>query len=403
MCGALRRRKKLTGGDSLGELTGTDPRLPGMERMMAILPAPATPSSDGAQDGRVAASTAYDAPLPSFEAPPPDTDLTVPRLPSTMPPPRGVSEPRLVTARAQSTAAPEVTGSSIWARAPMWLANAGEAVRGRLPLAVRDRLHAFPGAKVFALSAGVGLAFFGVFATTGALTYRALRAPELASATTPPAPAGETALPAVDAPAAMDTAAPSRAAQPVAPTADEPKVLLDLAQSLLAEHRDAEVPSLLGRLIVRRPELKDDDRLKRLLLAAAASEDRRASSEAHALLTGPMGETGAALVYELAVAADVREPVRLRAQTWLKSKDFERNAALPVYAAAKLRSAKTCEDKHALLDFAGAVGGKYVLTYLHELEGQTSCKPEDLVHCQPCMRNDSRLSDTIAKLERPSR
>jgi hypothetical protein len=43
-----------------------------------------------------------------------------------------------------------------------------------------------------------------------------------------------------------------------------------------------------------------------------------------------------------------------------------------------------------------------VLGYLHELEGQTSCKPEDLVHCQPCLRNDSRLSDTIAKLEHPA-
>jgi hypothetical protein len=370
---------------------------------MATPSASASASPDGAHEGRVAAGTAYDAPLPSFEAPPPDTDLTVPRLPSTSPPPpRGGSEPRLGTARAQSTAAPEVSGSTLWASAPMWLANAGEAVRGALPLALRDRLHAFPGAKVFALSAGVGVAFFGAFATTGALAYRALKTSDTASATTSATPPAETPSPTADTAAGTVTATPAPA-QAVAAPADEPKVLLDLAESLLAQHRDGDVPSLLGRLIVRRPELKDDERLKRLLLSAAASDDRRASSEAHALLTGPMGETGAALVYELSLKPDVRDPVRLRAQNWLTSKDFERNAALPVYAAAKLRSAKTCEDKHALLDFAGAVGGKYVLSYLHELEGQTSCKPEDLVHCQPCLRNDSRLSDTIAKLEHPSR
>ena len=363
---------------------------------MAMVPAPTTSTSE-APEGRIAASTAYDTPLPSFDAPPPDTDLTVPRLPSTIPPGRA-SEPRLVTARAQSTAAPEASGSSLWARAPMWLGTAGEAVRGKLPLALRDRLHAYPGAKVFVLSAGVGLAFCGLFAATGALTYRALRAPDAASATSTPATPAEVSLPA---PLEAGTAADAPATPPpAAPTsADEPKVLLDLAESLITQHRAGDVPSLLGRLIVRRPELKDDERLKRLLLAAAASDDRRASSEAHALLTGPMGETGAALVYELSVKPDVRDPVRLRAQSWLGSKDFERNAALPVYAAAKLRRAKTCEDKQALLDFAGAVGGPYVLAYLHELEGQTTCKPDDLLHCQPCLQNDSRLSDTIAKLE----
>jgi len=365
---------------------------------MATLSAPAIPPQGATQEARGAASTAYDSPLPSFDAPPPDTDLTVPRLPSTVPPARGTSEPGLVAARAQSTAAPEASGSSLWASAPTWLANAGEAVRGKLPLSVRDKLHAYPGAKVFAVSAGLGVVFFGVFATAGALSYRALRAPESANATNGPSAPAETSSPGPVVPGAA-AGLSDRVEAPTTQATDEPKVLLDLAESLLAQHRDSEVPSLLGRLIVRRPELKDDDRLKRLLLSAAASGERRASSEAFALLTGPMGETGAALVYELSLTPDVRAPVRLRAQNWLTSKDFERNAALPVYAAAKLRNAKTCEDKHALLEFAGAVGGKYVLGYLHELEGQTTCKPDDLAHCQPCLQSDSQLADTIAKLE----
>jgi hypothetical protein len=217
-----------------------------------------------------------------------------------------------------------------------------------------------------------------------------------AVATTNPDDSSTAAVPGASSAASTPIVAVKEPQKP----ADEATVLLDLADALFAQHRDADVPALLARLIARQPALKDDERLKRILVTAAASEDRRAAADAHALLTGPMGETGAALVYELSLKPNLREQVRSRAQSFLTSKDFERTAPLPVYAAEKLRNAKTCEEKHALLDFAGNVGGKYVLAYLHELDGQTSCKPDDLVHCQPCLRNDSRLSDTIAKLER---
>jgi len=70
-------------------------------------------------------------------------------------------------------------------------------------------------------------------------------------------------------------------------------VLLALASSLLEQHRDAEVPALAARLVARHPELIDDERLKHVVLAAASSSDTRAATDAFALLTGPMGETGA--------------------------------------------------------------------------------------------------------------
>jgi hypothetical protein len=267
---------------------------------------------------------------------------------------------------------------------------------------VRDRFQSYPGAKVLVVSAAAGLVFFGLFGAAGGGIYRMLRAPEAKS--------GSAIVPAPtegDATAAATTAplpsAPAPAAKAPPTSEDEASVLLELCDSFLAEHRDADVPAIVARLIARQPTLKDDARVKRVLLAAAGSADRKASSEAHALLTGAMGETGASLVYELSVDRDVRDAARLRSQNWTTTKDFERVASLPVYAAAKLRNAKTCEDKHALLDFAASVGGSYVRSYLHELEGQTSCKPEDLVHCQPCLRNDSRLSDAITKLDRAAR
>ena len=113
-----------------------------------------------------------------------------------------------------------------------------------------------------------------------------------------------------------------------------------------------------------------------------------------------MGEPGAALVYELSVTSDVRSGIRARAQNWLGSKEFQQVASLPVFAAQKLRAAKTCEDKHALLDFAERAGGKHVLEYLKEVEKKKICAPDDLVHCYSCMRNDDKLSEVIASLER---
>jgi hypothetical protein len=265
-----------------------------------------------------------------------------------------------------------------------------------LPLAFREKVQSFPGAKVFTAAAVVGLAFCGLFAGLGAVTYGAFKtAPEK------PVPAAPTPIAAVPAPTATPVSAPSRAVKLTeTKTPDEAKVLLDFAEAELAAHRAAEVPGVLQRLLAREPALKDDARFKRVLLAVAASDDARASSDAQALLSGPMGETGAALAYELSLEPELRDATRRRVQKWLGSKDFERVAPLGVYAAAKLRAAKTCEDKHALLGFAGDVGGSYVLGYLHELERQTTCKPDDLLHCQPCMGSDSRLSDTIAKVSR---
>lgn len=281
------------------------------------------------------------------------------------------------------------------------LARAGESLRAKLPVAVRERIEGVPavgllvggGALAVLVLAAAGLTVRTAYrAVTGSPDSAAEAAP-LAATLSAPAAGAETTT--SDEPAKV---AESPAAKPAA--ADEATVLLDLGAQLLSQQKDAEVPSLVARLIAREPARKDDPRVGKLLLAAAASDDRKAAADAHALLTGPMGEAGAALVYELSLMSGVRDGVRTRAQTWLASKEFERVASLPVFAAQKLRSAKTCEDKHALLDFAGRAGGKHVLSYLKEVEKRKACAPDDLEHCYPCMRNDNKLSEVIASLEK---
>jgi hypothetical protein len=282
--------------------------------------------------------------------------------------------------------------SNLSERATDW----GESARSHLPASLLSKLARVPSAALTGAAVTlIVLVLVGLAVSAGAV-YRSFDTPARPRAAT------DLELSATertaDAPSALPS--PAVAPAPAAPSApDEAKVLLDLAESQLNDRRDAEVPAVLSRLIARRPELKTDERLNRLLLATASSSDSRASQDSFELLTGPMGETGAALVYELSLKRELGEASRRRAERWLGGKDFERIASLSVYAAQKLRRAKTCEAKQSLLEFASNAGGKYVLAYLRELDENTSCSPENLDHCFPCMRSDGRLKSALAKLE----
>lgn len=276
-----------------------------------------------------------------------------------------------------------------------------DARRDRLPASLKGKLSGLSGTTLGVLAlasgalllAGVGVGAVALFGGLGApAEQRVARSGErsLQSASAPATSAAATA---------SSSAAPASEMSKAKDAGDEATILLDQAERLLGERRDAEVLPLVDRLISREPKLKSDARLGRILLKTAASSNARAAAESFATLKGPMGEPGAALVYELSLQDDLTAAIRRRAEYWLSTKEFARVSSLPLYAAVKLRQAKTCEDKHALLAFAGSAGGKYVLDYLRELDKKTVCSPEALDDCFPCMRNDSRLTSTIAKLE----
>jgi hypothetical protein len=180
---------------------------------------------------------------------------------------------------------------------------------------------------------------------------------------------------------------------------DEGALLLDSATALLREGRDADAVMLVERALLRNPQLGSDSRVHDTLLRTAHSDDRASAAATFALLEGSMGERGAELMYEISLTRVGKESARRRAQTWLRGKQFAKNAALPLFIAVKLREAKTCEDKHALLPLA-AGGGKQTLDYLRELQAHTTCAPDDLVNCYPCLRADNRLSDAISAIEK---
>jgi hypothetical protein len=269
-------------------------------------------------------------------------------------------------------------------------------IRHRLPPALRDRTENLATGPLLAATAAVGIMVLAALGLGLRAGYRSLTAEDASAAVASPA---EEQSDRAESPGPAEPAAPVREAKPPPAASDEATVLLDLGSSLILEKRPSDVPSLVARLIAREPEMKNDPRVHKLLFATAASDDRRVAAETYTLLTGPMGEAGAALLYEIASDSEVRKAVRARARAWLATKDFERLAPLSVYAAAKIEMAKSCEDKYALLDFAQRAGGKYVLKVLKDIEKKKACEPDDLDNCYPCMRNDGKLSDAIARIE----
>jgi hypothetical protein len=278
------------------------------------------------------------------------------------------------------------------------------ARRARLPSGLRQRLRGVPTGVLLSLAL---IPCFALGALVVALTAKpAGRASSTSSgsnvqldvkAAEPSSP--PSALPRRERAALTSSPAAekSRVAAPNATSTDEAPVLLTLAESLAGQRRDADAVAVLDRLIARSADLRSDPRVAKLLLQTVYSDDRAASAGTFALLEGPMAEAGAALMYELALSRDVRDGPRRRAETWLKSKAFDRVSPLPLYTVVKLRYAKTCEEKRALLGLATA-GGQQTLDYLRELEARTTCAPDDMDNCYPCLRTDSRLADTIAAL-----
>lgn len=183
------------------------------------------------------------------------------------------------------------------------------------------------------------------------------------------------------------------------PASDEAAILVTLAESLLAERQDAEAVRVLERALLRNPKLSKDAPFVDVLKRTALSADRSAATSAYALLTGPMGERGAEILYEFSLPSAPKSSIRERAEAWVQTKDFERKAPLTLYAALKLRGAESCEEKKNLLGFAAEAGGRHVLEYLKELDAHKVCSLDDLENCHSCMNFDDALPRAIAELE----
>jgi serine/threonine-protein kinase len=262
--------------------------------------------------------------------------------------------------------------------------------RQKLPPKMKRRLERIPSAtlvRAFVLSASaimlIGLSVLVLRSSSPATPALAVsRNSAVPSAEAPPAPVNE---------------APPTPAAPVTAPADEESTLLELANGYTTERRDAEAVTLVQRVLLRRPELSSDARVAKVLSRTARSEDRSAYDQSFTLLEGSMGEPGAEAIYDLWRDREASERVRRRAETFLRSSNFDRVSSTALYSAVKLRLARTCEQKHALLRLAADVGGRRTLDYLRELEQRTTCTAGQ-AECYACLGADSLLKQTIERV-----
>jgi serine/threonine-protein kinase len=177
---------------------------------------------------------------------------------------------------------------------------------------------------------------------------------------------------------------------------DDAAALADQAVAFAAQKRQREAVAAVGNALRKNPELRHDKRLKLLLFDAA--RDRDPAPETFGLLEGPMGAEGADVIYDLAIGEGARSDVRARAETWLRSKDFDRASSPALNIAVALRHATTCEQRYALLLRAKNVGDERSLVPLQAWKKTTGCGAKGSTDCNPCLRRDDRLEQSMREI-----
>jgi hypothetical protein len=107
------------------------------------------------------------------------------------------------------------------------------------------------------------------------------------------------------------------------------------------------------------------------------------------LLSSHMGTAGADILYELITTRGGSRAAR-RADEMLKDEDVRERGSAALRVAYELRTARSCEDKIALLDRAKADGDGRTLGQLQLLNKSCSRRSGDC-----CLHNDPRLKDAV--------
>jgi eukaryotic-like serine/threonine-protein kinase len=283
-----------------------------------------------------------------------------------------------------------------------------ERWRRRWPSPVRAALRKVP---TPALLLGMALSVLLVLACMTSLCLAALRGLRGASPPSASALGAASAAPSASAaPAPVATASESElqdAQKSGLPALDtladkyprDARLALEAARAALAEKDYVQAVGWVGRTLNLDPTLSDDKQLARILFQTA--QVKPASDASFALLFGPMGSHGPDVVYDLAATEIVKLWVRTRADTWLRGPDFTKLATPALSVAVALRFAGNCPQRSALLARAKSDGDERALGYLNQYRVTTGCGGGRLRRgdCYPCLRSDSRLSDTIAAIQ----
>jgi hypothetical protein len=332
-----------------------------------------------------------------FPAPRPFTSSgsEMPVVITTPPPPR-----------AQDTAAPSPKlfelGRELLPKAEAWS---------------RKNLRATPRALVITLPL---IALFGIWAVRSLVSHPKHAVAEanpnvvaeVAAATPTPEPANQNSAPAASA-ILVSTGSPAPAAPPAADPAElanavshglpalealaqkfpsDAQVALTLAsEQAKAQRFEAAVESIERALAVD-PKVAQNGKVMGILWRAAQSS----ASEPSFTALRKLGAKGSDIAFDLATTSGVRDSVRERAKTELKSLSSDTSADTRV--ATELLLASDCGARKALLPRAGQQGSKRTQSLLEQYSRGSSCTSNTDKACNACLTGSPELTQALAQL-----
>ncbi|MCA9631026.1 MAG: protein kinase [Myxococcales bacterium] len=181
---------------------------------------------------------------------------------------------------------------------------------------------------------------------------------------------------------------------------EDTSVMLELARAYALKERRVDAVDVIEKAIQKNPDARKDPGVASTLWVAA--QDDESQDRAFALLEGPMGAKGADIIYDLVTTDGVKHKVVSRAEKWLAGEQFQKNSSPALNIAVALRQAKSCRQRHGLLLRAKNVGDKRALPYLHRFASPTGCGRGGRGDCNPCLRRDDLLKQSIEAIEKRS-
>jgi serine/threonine-protein kinase len=123
--------------------------------------------------------------------------------------------------------------------------------------------------------------------------------------------------------------------------------------------------------------------------------------DAFALLEGRMGSRGIDILYDVAYGTSGRmyPQAATRAKRSLEFEDVRARASPALAVLLDFREARTCDEKHALLERARDQGDARLLSVLQPYEASRGCGFLGRSDCYPCMHRDRMLEDARSAIE----
>ncbi|HEY5241925.1 MAG TPA: hypothetical protein VIJ22_10685, partial [Polyangiaceae bacterium] len=117
--------------------------------------------------------------------------------------------------------------------------------------------------------------------------------------------------------------------------------------------------------------------------------------EAFSLLESKMGMRGIDILFDIAYGASGRmyPQAAARAKRVLDTGDVRKRASPALAALMTFREAKTCDQKHAVLDTVRDKGDARLLTELRPYESSRGCGFLGRSDCYPCLHRDHALEE----------